>query len=247
MRIKELIWGFIAKNFGSFNAIRYIEFNIIENWLLPKKKDIILDLACGAGELSKKMATYGAVVIGVDISKKSAKKFMILNKGNASIVVANAEKLPFKSNVFDKIVCNTALQLIYDDIAVLREIYRTLKHCGYVILTVDSMIHPTATTTIKKIHKIKNKVYRYYTIEDIKKKAELTKMEIVDFRYYIHSYPSAILFNLGIMLNWSPIWRVISILFYPAIKIAESIGKPRKGYGLAVKLRKNTDFKNMFE
>jgi 2-aminoethylphosphonate aminotransferase len=65
-----------------------------------KKTDKILEIGCGAGLIAKYL---NCDYIGIDYSKSLAKKHIdILHN---SVIVAEADNLPFKDNYFDKCIC----------------------------------------------------------------------------------------------------------------------------------------------
>ncbi|MFH1644678.1 MAG: class I SAM-dependent methyltransferase [bacterium] len=84
---------------------------------------------------------------GVDISKKSVDQNIELAKKlnfKAEFKIANAEKLPFDSNLFDVIVSSHTLEHIKDDEAVIKECLRILKLGGEAIFFVPGRIDGTA-------------------------------------------------------------------------------------------------------
>lgn len=89
----------------------------------------VLDIAIGTGKIAQ--AFYGQVkyVVGVDICKD-----MVCQARRCAdqIVLALAERLPFKNNTFDVCVCRQGLQFM-DIKAVLSEIFRVLKFGGHAL------------------------------------------------------------------------------------------------------------------
>jgi len=108
--------------------------------------DRLLDVGCGEGR-----HTIGAYLaadieaIGVDLSdkdiataKEKAKAFVDPGNKNNRIEfkTANALKLPFEDNYFDKVVCSEVLEHIPDFKGVLAEINRVLKPDGVLAVSV---------------------------------------------------------------------------------------------------------------
>ncbi len=90
----------------------------------PGKKH--LDIACGLGLMLKTMADRGLQCYGIDISDEAvtrAKKYC----PEATIKVANAEKLPFPDNTFDYITCLGSLERMFNREKVIREQLRVAK------------------------------------------------------------------------------------------------------------------------
>jgi SAM-dependent methyltransferase len=94
----------------------------------------ILDIGCGTGFNMNYLKDYGKIV-GLDFSKE-ALNFCKM-RGNKNLVQANAEKVPFKGDMFDLIITLDLLEHL-DDNKILKEFYRALKPTGYLIVTVPA-------------------------------------------------------------------------------------------------------------
>jgi len=95
-------------------------------WLNPQPGERILDLGCGDGQLTLKIAASGAQVTGVDAS--SAMIASAQSKG-LDARVANAESLPFQGE-FDAVFSNAALHWVRNQDAMLAGVHRALKPAG---------------------------------------------------------------------------------------------------------------------
>jgi trans-aconitate methyltransferase len=94
--------------------------------LHPQPGERILDLGCGDGFLTRRIAESGATVIGVDASPQ-----MIASARERGVDahLLNGESLPF-ANEFDAVFSNAALHWMSDHEAVLAGVYRALKPGG---------------------------------------------------------------------------------------------------------------------
>lgn len=97
----------------------------------------VLDYCCGLGEVSQRLANYGASVYGMDISEESLKTASKrLNDSGlgvrASFQVMDAEGLAFGDEMFDVIVCSGVLHHL-DMERAYPELSRVLKADGKVI------------------------------------------------------------------------------------------------------------------
>jgi ubiquinone/menaquinone biosynthesis C-methylase UbiE len=117
-----------------------------ERYLMPLLVDLrkrrVLDLACGTGRwLERIMAGGGRWGVGLDCSvamlRIARKKDAIAGK----LAQAACERLPFRAEVFDLVICSFALGHIRDLWAMARELARVTKPGGDVFI---SDLHPEA-------------------------------------------------------------------------------------------------------
>jgi SAM-dependent methyltransferase len=94
--------------------------------LAPRPGERILDLGCGDGVLTAKLAEVGCEVIGVDASPAQidAAKELGIN-----VLVMNGERLSFDSE-FDAVFSNAALHWMRDPDRVIAGVWRALKPGG---------------------------------------------------------------------------------------------------------------------
>ncbi len=126
--------------------IRFIEklrIKKIVKLINPENSNRILDVGCGTGDtlieirnyFEKKYKNINKInLFGIDASKymveRARKRTNIENK----IVEAVAERLPYESNFFNKIICSEVLEHVEDLEGTLSEISRVLRNGGkYVI------------------------------------------------------------------------------------------------------------------
>jgi trans-aconitate methyltransferase len=94
--------------------------------LAPKAGERILDLGCGDGVLTKKLADLGCEVIGVD---SSAAQVDAARKLGLNVYVMNAEELAFAEE-FDAVFSNAVLHWIKRADPMITAVYRSLKSGG---------------------------------------------------------------------------------------------------------------------
>ncbi len=91
----------------------------------------VLDLGCGTGYFSALLQERGADVVCVDISQDMLNQAQQrCGKGQATYVLADAEKLPFEDRSFDYVFSSLALQWCTDLCYPLKEVRRVLKSGG---------------------------------------------------------------------------------------------------------------------
>jgi trans-aconitate methyltransferase len=94
--------------------------------LSPAPNERILDLGCGDGALTAKIAARGAPVVGVDSSPSMVEAAKALG---LDARVASGDELPFEQE-FDAVFSNAALHWMRNQEAVLSSVHRALKPGG---------------------------------------------------------------------------------------------------------------------
>jgi trans-aconitate methyltransferase len=96
-------------------------------WLAAQEGERILDLGCGDGQLTCRIAATGASVIGVDASAE-----MVAAARSRGIVAdeAAADLLPYADGGFDAVFSNAALHWVRNQDAMMDEVRRVLRPGG---------------------------------------------------------------------------------------------------------------------
>jgi trans-aconitate methyltransferase len=97
------------------------------DWLAPAAGERILDLGCGDGQLSRRIAETGATVVGLDSSPQMAAAARALG---IDVTVGSAEELPFEAGSFDAVFSNAVLHWVRNHDAMLNGIKRVLNPGG---------------------------------------------------------------------------------------------------------------------
>ena len=93
----------------------------------------ILDLACGPGTLSRRLATMvapGGEVVGVDLAPGMLALARSMNIANARFEIMDIEELAFADASFDAELCGHGFQFVPDLARALREARRVLRPTG---------------------------------------------------------------------------------------------------------------------
>ncbi len=99
-------------------------------WLDARPGERILDLGCGDGQLTLRVAATGARVTGADLSPEMV---AAARARGVAAEVANAEALPFADASFDAVFSNAALHWVRDHDAMLAQVHRVLKPGGRLV------------------------------------------------------------------------------------------------------------------
>jgi trans-aconitate methyltransferase len=104
------------------------------NLLAPQPGEKILDLGCGTGQLTTKIAEAGAIALGIDADAAmiaQANTNYLNSELNLNLNFAVADAASFKfDTAFDAVFSNAVLHWIPDADAVIRCIYQALKPGG---------------------------------------------------------------------------------------------------------------------
>jgi trans-aconitate methyltransferase len=96
-------------------------------WLNAQPGERILDLGCGDGQLTARIAATGASVVGLDASAQMA---TAARARGIDVAEGSAEKMPYAAQSFDAVFSNAALHWVRDHDAMMSEVKRVLKPGG---------------------------------------------------------------------------------------------------------------------
>lgn len=145
----------------------------------------VLDIAGGTGDLAyhftHKVGENGHVILS-DINESMLKvgKHKLTNRGclqNIDYVQANAERLPFQRNTFDRITIAFGLRNVTDKMKALRAMYGVLKPGGKLLVLEFS----------KPLLPLLSKVYDCYSFKVLPFLGELIAHDADSYRYLAES------------------------------------------------------------
>lgn len=113
--------------------------------LNPKQQERILDLGCGTGQLTEKIATFGAVVMGIDNAPAMISKAK-QNYPHLQFDVADARNFQVEQPL-DAVFSNAALHWIKEPDAVIRSVHQALKPGGRFVAEFGGKGNVQAITT----------------------------------------------------------------------------------------------------
>lgn len=89
-----------------------------------RDSDVILDVGCGSGELSKMLKHFGSLVVGLDVSSS----YLDRAKGSADgLVQGTLEMLPFRQRAFDFVLCADVIEHVHSFDESATELFRVSK------------------------------------------------------------------------------------------------------------------------
>ncbi len=103
-----------------------------------------LDIGCGSGVYLQEFFKMGFDCYGLDISEEmiaSCGKLLNIdqNKDRVHLFQGEVEKLPFKDNEFDLVICIGVLGYLLSDEKALAELKRVVKPGGYLLINLTNM------------------------------------------------------------------------------------------------------------
>lgn len=108
----------------------------------PKKGQKILEIGCGDGEFTRRLASLDCNILATDITKKVVDRGRKTIKGkNVKFKVDDGEKMSSKNNYFD-IVCGVSILHHLNPEKALKEAYRVLKFGGQLFFTEPNLLNP---------------------------------------------------------------------------------------------------------
>jgi 2-polyprenyl-3-methyl-5-hydroxy-6-metoxy-1,4-benzoquinol methylase len=141
--------------------------------LYPQKSDIICDLGCGDGNLSRDIVKKAKKIYGADISPTRVKK---ARKNGIDAVCADVCSTPFKSNYFDKVICSEVIEHVINPKELIHELNRLIKKGGIAALTV-----PFNQKIEKTLLDVPKEDLEQMDYEEIKKKYHVTEDHLNSF------------------------------------------------------------------
>ena len=217
-----------------------MEARIISRFLELKEGDKVCDIACGSGQQGVKMAKRGCEVYGIDLNAGNIETAKLIAKGyDCDFQVGNAEKLPYDSNMFDKVVSVCALEHFANDEKAIEEMNRVLKPSGILVLTVDSFTYKGIKKQLQEKHRTDCSVVNYYSVSQLTQKLEKYGFKILKSKYFINSPISSFFFTIGIRFGVGYIFKAISPFAYSLSLLSDYFfGHRNEGYILAIKAQK---------
>jgi len=95
----------------------------------------VLDVACGTGKVSMRIAERGCLSVGAEASMEMiGLGRWVQPESTAMMVRSIAEDLPFASDSFDRVICQGSLDHFVDGHAFMREAARVIKPGGRVVI-----------------------------------------------------------------------------------------------------------------
>lgn len=131
-------WEDANRSIFKFNAVQEARFEWVLRVLGDVKDKKILDIGCGDGALTYRIAEKGADIIGVDNSKEGiqlAEEIFEKKKISAQFLLADAYNIPVDNNSMNCVVLSDIIEHIQEPERLLKEAKRVLKQNGKIVIS----------------------------------------------------------------------------------------------------------------
>lgn len=213
----------------------------------PKGKRI-LDVGCGIGDLSFRLAARGATVVGVELNEaKVAHAREVARKWNFSedrlkFIAADVMKMEsLDLGQFDAVFCFALLEHVQDDQSLLKQMHRMLRPSGLLMLEVPSMTRKT----IPEVEAEDGHMRAGYSFEEMP--AFLAK-------FGFRTVAKQSLDPFGLIYYWcaisrilpghtarGPLFSILAPLFIPLIRLTSALVKRPGGELCFLSIKENVD------
>ena len=151
--------------------------------MAPERYRLVLDLACGPGNFTRSIARCGEriQVIGFDLARQMLERAGHLTRKeeypNVRYIRGSALSLPFRTGVFDGVICCGALQLFTNYDQSLAEISRVLKVGGEFVCQTVVCANPAPLWLDMADRLMK---FGHFKMDDLKRLLDELQLDIVD-------------------------------------------------------------------
>jgi ubiquinone/menaquinone biosynthesis C-methylase UbiE len=165
-RLEDSYWWFVGRH--------HLVLTFLRATYGDRKDLTILDIGCGTGAMSQKLAAHGTV-ISADFSPLALEYSR--RRELTRLCAADAMRLPFQDGSFDLIVALDILEHLPDDEAALREFQRVLKPGGRVIATVPAYQSLWSGHDVALMH------FRRYVSKQVRERFTTAKLKVEKLSY----------------------------------------------------------------
>lgn len=138
--IYERLWRPIGVRFvfGGLGVGGPVEERLTFEYLELDRDDVVLDIACGPGNITRRLLKWvgkPGLVVGIDASPTMlARAVQDTAASNAVYMRADAQRLPFADGSFNAVCCYAALYLMDDPFTAVEEMVRVLAPGGRIAI-----------------------------------------------------------------------------------------------------------------
>jgi len=145
------------------------KYEAVLNSLEVAGRDLILDVGCGTGLFIQRIVKLGGIIVGVDCSRKMLEetKKEAGHLINVSLICGDADYLPLRESIFDKVFAFTLLQNMPNPRQTFLEVMRVAKIDSYIVLTAQKKFF-TKRSFAKLLEDVGLPIFKFFDDEELK-------------------------------------------------------------------------------
>lgn len=175
------------------NFVDEVETRCVFDLFKAKKGMKVLDVGCGTGNFSIKLAKMGCEVVGIDVSEEMLKvaEAKAREEGlNIKFYKMDAHQMEFEDNTFDGVLSVTAFEFLKEPEKAIEEIFRVLKPNGQLLIGTINKNSKWGEMYLSKEFQ-ENTVFKYADLKTIEDMKSYKKEYLVDIKECLFVPPNA--------------------------------------------------------
>ena len=175
------------------NFVDEAETRCVFDLFKAKKGMKVLDVGCGTGNFSIKLAKMGCEVVGIDVSEEMLKvaEAKVREEGlNIKFYKMDAHQMEFEDNTFDGVLSVTAFEFLKEPEKAIEEIFRVLKPNGQLLIGTINKNSKWGEMYLSKDFQ-ENTVFKYANFKTIEDMKSYKKEYLVDIKECLFVPPNA--------------------------------------------------------
>ncbi len=174
-----------------------VEARLLYELLRPAPESRILEVGCGGGALLAFLAARGHTVLGVDILEEAV---LLASQAapSSQVLRADAARLPFPDESFDRLVSHHLVEHLEDLSGALKEWRRVLRRGGLMAICTPNRLYPSPRIFEDPGHV---RVYERKELEEVVRNGGFTVLD--SFTVFPHLWRDRISVALGV-----PLYRI---------------------------------------
>lgn len=175
------------------NFVDEAETRCVFDLFKAKKGMKVLDVGCGTGNFSIKLAKMGCEVVGIDVSEEMLKvaEAKAREEGlNIKFYKMDAHQMEFEDNTFDGVLSVTAFEFLKEPEKAIEEIFRVLKPNGQLLIGTINKNSKWGEMYLSKEFQ-ENTVFKYADLKTIEDMKSYKKEYLVDIKECLFVPPNA--------------------------------------------------------
>lgn len=211
------------------------EYSALKGMLDLQSTDLVLDVGCGDGFWTARMAGHTRHVTGLDPDATSVGNAQAFHaRPNVRYVQGVAESLPFADGYFDKVVSVSCVEHFADPQRGLAEMARVLKPGGRIAVSIDTLLPENSDEKFRAWHKRRHFVTEYFSQDTFTTMLQRAGFQC-ESRRMVHLFRSRLASVLRAIFITKPrLWLPLFPAFYMSVRISDRLFDDHHGQILIV-------------